>query len=851
MKDNFFIKIIILSLILILNGCKYISVKKIDRKVANNDNIKSPLVSIIGPSIVKDNIKLLIYGKPNCNILINNHFISKLNINGKSIINYKISDVKDGKNELNISLEDNKNFISEPTKITFIKDTKPPTIKLIGPKHIYIQKNSKFNDPYIDVKDNISPTHKIIIKKSGYVDTSRVGEYKLEYIAIDEAKNLSRTNRVVEVLNYKKINTASFIVTDDDVTISPNTTIDIDVVSNDIVEPGNNLKVNSIIKYAMHGNTKIENNKIIYTPFKNYLGDDEIEYSVVDLHGVKKSGKVYIHIVDNKIDYLFNRYIDELTIDLKNRLQKGDMYALYDMQTYLQSSVIYADRFHKKEMLKRLLKLVSIPFEPKYIGDDELWLDYTTLKNYKNHDPYLATLQYFSLLTRVLSACERNGVSTQSFKEPKIFNNHIYNNLKIIQDHFKKWSKVLDKRFNIDKKLKIKVRFHNKNDRLFVKIMTKKGWRYLYYNLENKSRGRYNKHYIHIALGDRVRLDNWYQFDRNLQKDLSKFEKDNEFLYAYEIQIQTKDSVDISSLDVDGFLYPSKKVKYNFPINEGFKRLWKSQSGNTDIFNDYIKLKSYSNDTVEFKFDFENAYLLWDAPREISDTDIFLYQSLLQFDDYCRSIGVDFDLPYKDKLIKGLYKNIVNNFDYNSNFGTYSFATYKRVESANNSYSYSGYGDETSKKEMFDKLGKVKLPPKSAITSWDVSHGRRINWLFETSLMFGDFYNVVIPENIIDGYIDGLSKNVCIGDINNPHFSIYLNGRNGWYRVGYLGRLFFGYSPKTHDMDIHFASGSFAIFSSKNIKIKNWIDNWVNRHYLLMKYYQLLDYYVSKDIDIF
>ena len=78
-------------------------------------------------------------------------------------------------------------------------------------------------------------------------------------------------------------------------------------------------------------------------------------------------------------------------------------------------------------------------------------------------------------------------------------------------------------------------------------------------------------------------------------------------------------------------------------------------------------------------------------------------------------------------------------------------------------------------------------------TSWDISHGRRFVPVFSTldrlRRLTGSHFD----------YFPRLCRQfemaVWNGDTGRPLFSNFMDGSNGWYRVGYAGRSGFGYGP--------------------------------------------------------
>ena len=62
---------------------------------------------------------------------------------------------------------------------------------------------------------------------------------------------------------------------------------------------------------------------------------------------------------------------------------------------------------------------------------------------------------------------------------------------------------------------------------VYVRIMTGKGPRYIYYTPSSTSGGKINNTYIHIGLGEDSRNGTWQTFSRDLSADLQTYEPDN------------------------------------------------------------------------------------------------------------------------------------------------------------------------------------------------------------------------------------------------------------------------------------------------------------------------------------
>ena len=127
----------------------------------------------------------------------------------------------------------------------------------------------------------------------------------------------------------------------------------------------------------------------------------------------------------------FNTHFAYFKSEMYRRLTKdkngnNDTYVLYDVQMHLQNAAIYADERGDKEILSRLLELVIIPFEPQHMTDGK-WLN--NQYGLIGIEVDLCIAQYFSLLTRVLSACERHNIATGLSGE----------NIQIVTSHIDSW----------------------------------------------------------------------------------------------------------------------------------------------------------------------------------------------------------------------------------------------------------------------------------------------------------------------------------------------------------------------------------------------------------------------------
>jgi len=78
---------------------------------------------------------------------------------------------------------------------------------------------------------------------------------------------------------------------------------------------------------------------------------------------------------------------------------------------------------------------------------------------------------------------------------------------------------------------------------IYIRVMTKKGARYIYYTASNKSNGKKNS-YIHIGLDAKKNNDIWQTIKRDLEADLKKYEPNNTLLTVNAFLIRGNGFVD-------------------------------------------------------------------------------------------------------------------------------------------------------------------------------------------------------------------------------------------------------------------------------------------------------------------
>jgi cell wall-associated protease len=94
-----------------------------------------------------------------------------------------------------------------------VQDVTPPVITLNGPSTITVQRGQAFNDPWVNVTDDLDRWPRA--ESSGTVDTNVLGTYTVQYWGVDEtgnrSNNISRTVRVVESCSQTSATVAQHI----------------------------------------------------------------------------------------------------------------------------------------------------------------------------------------------------------------------------------------------------------------------------------------------------------------------------------------------------------------------------------------------------------------------------------------------------------------------------------------------------------------------------------------------------------------------------------------------------------------------------------------------------------------
>lgn len=114
----------------------------------------------------------------------------KNNIDNTSLGDYKVTYTA---NLLNIKKSVIRNI--------HVVDNEKPVITLNGDNIIYLNKDSKYEEPGYEITDNYDKDINSKIKVTNNIDETKAGKYEVVYEAIDSSKNKSKVVRTVEVLD--------------------------------------------------------------------------------------------------------------------------------------------------------------------------------------------------------------------------------------------------------------------------------------------------------------------------------------------------------------------------------------------------------------------------------------------------------------------------------------------------------------------------------------------------------------------------------------------------------------------------------------------------------------------------
>jgi len=251
-------------------------------------------------------------------------------------------------------------------------------------------------------------------------------------------------------------------------------------------------------------------------------------------------------------------------------------------------------------------------------------------------------------------------------------------------------------------------------------------------------------------------------------------------------------------------------------------------------------MTNFSQKNIQIIHTHINKWIQKEVQRKrINDLNLYTVMGILQFDDYLKKkkyTNIHF-FEWKKYVQNYIKYSITPKWEKETcsykqtNYSCFALDRTGLVD--HQDFSYAGYGRELTKtfsnidpNAMFDEKGIVKHSEKLVEkVSMDLSHARRFNWFFEVLKRFGKPFNVGISEDILQGWANNLAFRVSKGTLNDPYFTTFSDGTDGWYRVNYRKRRKFGYAPG--EMDIHFIGSSYGFFGVYNPKIYDWMEAWV------------------------
>lgn len=93
------------------------------------------------------------------------------------------------------------NFKKGVIRNVHVVDNEKPVITLNGDNIIYLNKDSKYEEPGYEITDNYDKDINSKIKVTNNIDETKAGKYEVVYEAIDSSKNKAKVVRTVEVLD--------------------------------------------------------------------------------------------------------------------------------------------------------------------------------------------------------------------------------------------------------------------------------------------------------------------------------------------------------------------------------------------------------------------------------------------------------------------------------------------------------------------------------------------------------------------------------------------------------------------------------------------------------------------------
>ena len=210
-------------------------------------------------------------------------------------------------------------------------DNIPPVITILGNNPTVVLKDSIYSDAGATAHDNVDGD--IPVKIYGEdINTARVGDEDITYVAIDTAGNLADAQRIVKV-----VTSLDFIAYADHTTTSDIAqTTTVNVLGNDTINTGSPVTVSLLWSYEQYGGTwHATSNQMIFTPDIHFGGGlVKATYQIRDTNGNISTAEVTIDYSKlfvaeddlKKESVLQNSLVDVLANDTVHDISSVEVY---------------------------------------------------------------------------------------------------------------------------------------------------------------------------------------------------------------------------------------------------------------------------------------------------------------------------------------------------------------------------------------------------------------------------------------------------------------------------------------------------------------------------------------------
>lgn len=218
-------------------------------------------------------------------------YTANLNASGTDTFAYSISDGRGGSSNAIVNI----NFVLANNPAVAVDDvfetTENTTLVIDVLRNDYDLEGDHFNVIRFTQPYNGTVTRGIANELVYSTDVDFVGEEVFSYTIQDAQGNLSTAQVHLSVSNIRP----QVVALDDVVSIAINTSIEIDVLSNDSASSSQGLAISDYTQPA-HGTVSLAHDKLTYTPQAGFFGDDVFTYRVIDTLGNAASASVYVTV---------------------------------------------------------------------------------------------------------------------------------------------------------------------------------------------------------------------------------------------------------------------------------------------------------------------------------------------------------------------------------------------------------------------------------------------------------------------------------------------------------------------------------------------------------------------------